>query len=332
MQSAMFWGFRPLALAMAMVVAGGLSAPAQTIDVDDMSFTRITDEARGVEFLVPDEADLLRPPADEYRLYGLAADGRRELQVVWDRRVVWVDSFDIAFEFMHVDWLQGHAALTGQTVTELRTIETETGITAGQMEASVETDGSDARRSYLFMVGDTAYHIHGQNERSNALVDIVASRFAAEDPEPWDALDDEQTVRFLGIEFMVRSDLVVTDISNDEGPTLVISDREDLENAVVLLILRFREGSSYADQARIFFEQMVRLGFLVETEEVSDGHLTLELLTADGREFRAYMAGVDGGPSVGLLTPWVAEEPAIWLAARRAFAAATLALDDGITE
>ncbi|TRD17742.1 hypothetical protein [Palleronia caenipelagi] len=311
---------------MAMMLTAFAAAAQGTVDLDDVQYLRIEDSDNGVSYLVPDDADLGRPAKGSYSLNGLAGEGTRQLQVIWDRRVAWVDTFDIAFEFMHVDWLRGHAVLTGQSVLDLSTIENETGIIGGRMEATVEGDGSNPRRSYLFMVGGKGYHVHGQNDRSNFLVDIIAARFATTVGTPWGDLDEEQTVSFRQVSFDIRDDLVVEDLSNDRGEVLLISDREELEQAAVLLILRYVEGENFPDQARTFYDQMVQLGFLVDTEKVTEKQIELSLLSDDGRDFQAYLTGATGGPSVGLLTPYVTENPAVWLAARRAYAAAVLAL------
>lgn len=313
-----------------LIVALCLCLPlsAQTLDLDNVQYTRVDDSERNISFLVPSTAELTRADNTNFRLLGFAVEGERLLQVTWEERVAWIDVLPIAFDFRHTDWLLGHALLTDQHVINVASVINESGLPGGQMDASLQPGGFDARRSYLFVVGDRAYHISGLNDRSNFLVDLIGARFGTTVDTPWGSLGETQTVDFEGWFFPVRDDLVLTEVSNETGQVLLITDGATVSESVMVLILSSIPEDSFADQRRRFRQQMIELGFDPTAVSENQDTLVLELEASNGSSFRGMLYGGNDGRSVGLIAPIVTDAPAAWLVARHAYADAVLTLEN----
>jgi len=291
---------------------------------------KFIDDESPVTFLLPENAFILRANGTEELNNDFLPNGKPLVRVDWGGMLAQIDTFDIGFDFHHVDWIDAYVAFAGIDATSARTIENEDALRIGTVEYSIDDNPETSGVMYLAIAGNKGYLISGRGKESDPLVDSITSTLTLSG-ESWGNLDTIKKVPFAERDLEFKDDFTIEERSEDHLKAMVIHNGASIAESSILLILKTGNNEVHSENVRRFTQELsdMRLEILATDSGDFGSETVFTLQNEEGGSFSGAVSTTQGGVSVSLLTPASDNEPDDWLSGKYYYVQTLRALESG---
>ena len=271
----------------------------------------MTDRQLGISFDIPKGSTPLFAK-DPSLNTPLMKNGQTVVRFGWQDMVAQIDTFDIDFDFNHVDWLLGYSLLNGGSLESLTSLENLAGHKMAKAEVMFSSVPAEKVHAYLLVGGSRGYLISSSDQKSGELAFFIARNFGMRGMT-WGQLTPTQSIEFNGKKLELSKRDSIIDLSKNEDKLAIISDNKDLSKSRRVMVLRQWPGASHEEFAQAFEAEVADQGFTYTLVRSTADEVQLLLDGGVQGNYEGYLKSSEEGIAISTIVPAIENDVNAWL-------------------